>query len=185
MSSSLLRSLMAVPFLVSAGLAVGMAVVRAPAVMAQESQGEAGTLSAEEAIENAKDAYYVREEGTVRVCPQGTAGESVEGEEGNVIVVCRELGPANPFQTREGPRPGMDRTADGVVRAPDVTTIPPCNEDGGPLAVCMKGVGWAPPPVLMVDVTKFPEPLSDKDAAKVFRAPDEAVASAEEPSPPD
>ena len=132
-------------------------------------------VSAGEAIENARDAYSVSDEQTVTLCPEDASEEEAQGADGNVIVVCRRLGPANPFQTRDGPRARMDRTADGAPRAPDISTIHSCGPGAG---ICVMGLGWVPPPVLMVDVTKFPEPLSPEDAALVFRAP------ADEEAPP-
>jgi len=127
------------------------------------------SITAQEALENARDVYYAPGEQYVSACPDNTAEGRAEGEDGNVIVVCRRPGPANTFQTRETPRPRLDQTADGSPRAPDVSTIPPCH--GGAMSVCMSGLGSVPPPVLMVDVTAFPEPLSPEDAAAVFRAP--------------
>lgn len=159
MSSSTARSLLAVAALGSTG-----------SLRAQETAHPLPTLRAEEALETARDAYYAPGEQIVSLCPEMVREE---GEEGTVIVVCRTLGPPNRFQTREGPRPRMDQTADGVPRAPDVTTIPSCKGRSMGIGVCITGLGSVPPPVLMIDLTKLPEPLSAEDAARVFRAPQE------------
>ena len=134
----------------------------------QEGAAPAAGVTAEEALETARDAYSVPEQ-RVSACPENTM-ESEEGEEGDVIIVCRQLAPEYQYQTRDGPAPQMNRTAGGAPRAPDLTTIPSCIPGQG--LVCMK-FGYVPPPVLMVDVTKFPEPLPPEVAAKVFRAPPE------------
>ena len=126
-------------------------------------------MSAEEAIETAREACYTPEEQIVTACPDGLSEESAEGEDGTVIVVCRRLGPANPFQTRDGPRPELDETAAGAPRAPDFRR-PPCVPSL--LTVCFRGLGSVPPPVLMIDLTKLPEPLTPEEAAAVFRVED-------------
>ncbi len=130
----------------------------------------AQTVSAEEAIETAREVYRVPEQ-TVSLCPEDAVEEAVAGAQGNVIVVCRQLGGPYEFQTRDGPRPDLGRTATGAPRAPDVSTIPPCGSVAGGvgIATCSR-FGSVPPPAIMVDTTAFPEPLSAEDAARVFRA---------------
>lgn len=159
-----------------------------PAAAEDGKAGDQRPITAEEAIENARDAYYSPDEQRVTLCAENAvedrpgdraekraedrAADRAADEEADVIVVCRRLGPANPFQTRDGPRARMDQAGDGTPRAPDISTIPPCGSAAGGFGsgMCI-GFGWAPPPVLMVDVTKFPEPLSAQDAALVIRAP--------------
>ena len=129
-------------------------------------------VTAEEALDTARDAYAPPAEQTVTACPE----DSVEADEksggGDVIVVCRQVNSGEQYRIEHVPSPRLDRTADGVPRAPDVTTIPSCTPGGQ--TVCVK-FGHVPPPVLMVDVTKFPEPLAPEVAAKVSRAPDDAT----------
>jgi len=151
-------------------------MLAAPAIAgAQDSGPASAATSAEEALETARDVYYPPDEQSVSACAQGEQEGRAESLEGNVIVVCRRLGPANELQTRELPRARMDRTADGVPRAPDVSGLPPCVNTA--TAMCIS-FGSVPPPVLMVDVTKFPEPLSPEDAALVVRMEGEGDAVA-------
>jgi len=150
---------------------------------AQEDAQEPGSLSAEEAIENARDQYYSPDVQTVTYCPKGAAEEREEGADGNVIVVCRQLGPANPFQTREGPRPRMDQTADGLPRAPDFSES--CQRNGGQ-GVCLR-IGRAPPRPLLIDLSAIPEAPPGSDAARYaeeYGTTDEAVEVPGDASPP-
>ena len=150
-------------------LAVTLALSLPTGALAQEQE----PLTAEQAIEAARDAYYVTDGDYVTVCPEDTA-------QGNdVIVVCRRVRAGNVFRTRNLPSPRMDRTADGVPRAPDVSTIPPCVPGG--LSMCIGGLGWVPPPAYIVDVTAFPEPLAPEVAAKVFAVEDKGGVSVSEP----
>lgn len=141
---------------------------------AQDIAAEPPTATAEAVLANARDVYYAPEEQSVSACARGEAEGRAENAAGNTIVVCRRLGPANELQTRALPRPRMDQTADGVPRAPDVSGLPPCASGG--LSVCIGGLGSVPPPALIVDVTRFPEPLSPEHAARVLRAEDAARA---------
>jgi hypothetical protein len=140
---------------------------------AEAGAQERATVGAEEALENARDVYYPPDEQSVSACAQNEQEGRAETAEGNVIVVCRRLGPANELQTRELPRPRMDQTADGAPRAPDVFGLPPCES----YMVCVK-FGQVAPPVLMIDLAALPEPLAPEDAALVFRAPEEEQAAA-------
>lgn len=152
MSSRMLRPLFSTPAVAVLGWPGGLA--------AQEEPRGSEPLSAEEAIENARDRYYAPDVQTVRYCPQGQIEERTDG---NVIVVCRQLGPANPFLTRQGPRPRMDQTADGGPAPPDFRR-PPCVPSL--LTVCVPGLGGTPPRPLLIDLSAIPEAPPGSDAAR-------------------
>ncbi len=155
-----------------AGMGAASALFLVPGMAAAQEPGE--PLFAEQAIETARALYSVPEQ-TVSVCPDDTGEEAEDGAAGDVIIVCRRLGGPYEFQTRAGPRADTSRTAGGAPRPPDVSTIPPCGSVPGGFGVasCTR-FGSAPPPALMIDVTRFPEPLSPEDAARVFRIEEEA-----------
>lgn len=133
--------------------ALTVSVLVQPA-FAQEAEKEP---SAEEMIDVAREAY--RPPGVMRRCPIGKPGE---------IVVCA----TDPDAYRvESPTEQAIRTgapvADRVPRAPDVFGIPPCKGQ----TVCVKG-GWVPPQVHLIDLSAIPVPLTEEEAAMVYRAED-------------
>ncbi|KRA81449.1 hypothetical protein [Altererythrobacter sp. Root672] len=121
---------------------------------AQETDSEP---TAEEMIEAAREAY--RPPGLMRRCPVGEPGE---------IVVCATDPDAYRVEssTDQAIRTG-EPVADRVPRAPDVFGIPPCKSQ----TVCIKG-GWVPPQVHLIDLSAIPVPLTEEEAAMVFRAED-------------
>lgn len=106
----------------------------------------------------------------------GTAPETMlearpceeERRDDGTIVVCRELEEGERYMSPV-PRP-VDGNR-GLRLPPDVSTLPPCIHNP-PLQICMSGMGPRSRPVPMVDLTAIPEPLTDAEAALVFRAED-------------
>lgn len=137
--------------LLAAALAASFA---APPAFAQDAGDEP---TAEEMIEVAREAY--RPPGLTRKCQPGKPGE---------IVVCATDPDAYRVEssTDQAIRTGQP-VFDGIPRAPDVFGIPPCESQ----SVCMKG-GWVPPQVHLIDLSAIPVPLTEEEAAMVFRAED-------------
>ncbi len=86
-----------------------------------------------------------------------------EVQEDGVILVCRELTDSERYMS---PLPRPTRSDRAIIPG---MTDPPCWVTN-PAAVgtpsCIR-FGYAPEPALMIDVTAFPEPLSDEEAALV------------------
>lgn len=86
--------------------------------------------------------------------------EAQEQEDG-VIIVCRELPDSERY------RSPLPRPVQSDRRVIPGLTDPPCwvqpREGGG---VCIR-VGWAPEPAIMVDLTIYPEKLTEEEAEHV------------------
>jgi len=129
------------------------ACLAAPNASAQEAQDAPTT---EEMIEVARDVWRSPD----RRCTDSTADE---------IVVCapdeeEEFRVESP--TDEAIRKG-EAVRDGVLRAPDVFGLPPCEA----YTFCSK-VGRTPPAPTRIDLTTLPVPLTPEEAAHVRRAED-------------
>lgn len=111
--------------------------------------------TAEAMIETAREAY--RPPGLRRSCPAGAAGE---------IVVCApdpdEYRVTSPVEDAIANDEAAD---DGVPRAPDVSGLAPCDDS------CIR-MGPMPRQVHLIDLSAIPEPLTQEEAARVFRAED-------------
>lgn len=81
-----------------------------------------------------------------------------ETQEDGVILVCRELTDSERYMSPLPKPVPSDRTI-----IPGLTD-PPCWVTGAPNCIRF---GWVPEPAIMVDVTAFPEPLSNEEAARV------------------
>lgn len=94
--------------------------------------------------------------------PVATTPCETETREDGAILVCRELTDTERYRSPL-PRPVQsDRTI-----IPGLTD-PPCwvaNKGG----ICIR-MGWAPPPALMVDLSVYPEDLTEEEAARVVAA---------------
>ena len=97
-----------------------------------------------------------------------TLGEEQVREDG-AIVVCRELPDSERYMSPL-PRPVQSDTR----HVPGLTD-PPCWVTQGESPGCIR-IGRVPPYPPLIDLTAFPEPLSEEEAAKVS-----AVAKSEEP----
>lgn len=100
-----------------------------------------------------------------------TEAQPCEGEvrEDGAIVVCRELLDSERYMSPL-PRPVQS----GRRHVPGLTD-PPCWVTQGESLGCIR-MGRVPPYPPLIDLTAFPEPLSEEEAAKVS-----AVAEGEEP----
>ncbi|KLE34429.1 hypothetical protein [Aurantiacibacter luteus] len=86
-----------------------------------------------------------------------------EAREDGAILVCRELPDTERYRSPL-PRPVQsDRTI-----IPGLTD-PPCWVQSKGEMVCIR-MGWAPPPALMVDLSIYPEDLTEEEAAHVVTA---------------
>lgn len=106
------------------------------------------------------------EEEPPNVLADATRPCETEAQEDGVILVCRELEDQERFRS---PIPREVRSDRHIIPG---LTDPPCwvtNPDSVGTASCMR-VGWVPERAIIVDVTAFPEPLSDEDAALVSEA---------------
>ena len=85
-----------------------------------------------------------------------------EPTEDGVILVCRELEEEERYRD---PLPAPVASDRVIIRAIE---RPPCwvENTGG---LCLRG-GWAPPPVLLVDVAQFPDKLSEEHLAAIVVA---------------
>lgn len=90
----------------------------------------------------------------------------------DVIVVCAE-GEADATERVMSPLPRPVASDRRVIR--EIET-PPCWVERRS-SVCIRG-GYAPPPVVLIDLDAIPEALSDEDAAQVFAAGDRAGEAA-------
>ena len=140
----------------------------APDEVPRASADAATPVTAKQALDTARDAYQAAPEQTVTACPEDAVEADEKNGGGDVIVVCRQVNTGAQYRIEHVPSARLDQTADGAPRPPDLDTIPPCVPSAS--TVCVK-FGRAPPPVLMVDVTKFPHPLPPEVAAKVTSAP--------------
>ena len=95
-----------------------------------------------------------------------------EAQEDGVILVCRELTDSERYMS---PLPQPTRSDRRIIPG---LTDPPCWVTG--VQPCFR-FGYAPEPALMIDVTAFPEPLSEEDAALVSEA--EATPNPDRPAP--
>ena len=138
------------------------ACLAGPAGRAQDGEGEAAA-TAEEMIEVARETW--RSPGLRRRCAEPKPGE---------IVVCaadpEEFRVESP--TEEAIRKG-EAVRDGVLRAPDVSGLPPCSS----YTFCSR-MGRAPEPPLLIDLEALPHPLTPEEAALVFRAEDLSASAA-------
>ena len=91
-----------------------------------------------------------------------------EVRDDGTIIVCRELEDQERYMSPL-PRP-VDGNR-GIFVPPDISTLPPCVHNP-PWQFCASGLGPRTQPVPMVDLSAIPEPLSDEEAAQVFRADD-------------
>ena len=135
-------------------LAAGLALpLLAPLLPAQASSQEA-----EQAGTYGPAAGFEGEEDTPLPLVEAQPCETQEQEDG-VILVCRELTDSERYLSPV-PRPVQSdrRIISGL-------TDPPCWVTN-PGAGCIR-IGWAPEPVFMVDLTAFPDDLSEEHAALV------------------
>lgn len=129
------------------------------AAHAQQAYGPAADVAGEEK-EDAPDPL--------------TASQPCEtqAQEDGVILVCRELTDDERYRS---PIP-REVQSDRII-IPGLTD-PPCwvtNPEAVGTLACMR-FGYAPEPAIMVDLTVFPEPLAEADAALVTAAEGEARA---------
>jgi len=94
-----------------------------------------------------------------------------EVQEEGVILVCRELTDSERYMSPL-PKP---TESDRIIMSG--LNDPPCwvtNPSSVGTSSCMR-IGYAPEPALMIDVTAFPEPLSEEEQAMVSEVEEEAV----------
>ncbi|MXO60333.1 hypothetical protein GRI89_12365 [Altererythrobacter salegens] len=108
--------------------------------------------SAESLIERARKTYEV-EKPEREACPEA---------QGNEIVVCREVVDPDKYRVPSDTDRGVVK--DEIPRAPDVSTLPKCDEE----TVCMK-VGATPRNPLIIDLEEIPEAPEGSDADLVAR----------------
>lgn len=87
------------------------------------------------------------------------------GEDGE-IVIC---GQRDETQEYLSPIPRPTQSDRRIIPG---MTDPPCWVNGGRPPSCVR-FGWVPPPVLMIDLDALPEPLTDEQAADIYRIPAE------------
>lgn len=115
----------------------------------------AQTITAEQALENARSVYSEAPRKVVP-CPDTTGDE---------IVVCAELeDPATQYVPSDTDSGDPD---DGVPRAPDVSGLPPCINAG--LAFCAPHLGAQPRQLYIIDLKAIPEPPAGSDADKIAK----------------
>jgi len=142
MSSGCKQALLRITLLV-------MPIVAPTAARAQESaQAEAEEMAAEQQAE-LRDA----------IAPQDCARDEFQPD---TIVVCGEN---SAEETREHmsvlPRPvASDRVIQPGLNDPPCWVVPTGS-------VCIRG-GWAPPPVVLIDLDQFPDALTPEKAAQVY-----------------
>ena len=133
-----------------AGLAALAAIALVPPAAAQD----AGTITAEDAMAQARDTYGLG--GDRQGCGDDDSGE---------IVVCggRAIDQRVPSSANSDPASRAARHAldNGVPRAPQLDRGS-CKGQAG----CIVG-GWAPPPVYMIDLKTIPEAPAGSDADRV------------------
>ncbi|QZH76303.1 MAG: hypothetical protein JY451_07140 [Erythrobacter sp.] len=86
-----------------------------------------------------------------------------QAQEENVILVCRELTESERYMS---PLPKPVQSDRAIIPG---LTDPPCwvsNPAAEGTMGCMR-FGYVPPPAIIVDLTQFPEPLAEADAALV------------------
>lgn len=124
--------------------------------------GQESPLTAEEMTQKARDLWSAPPERRERRCPEGT--EPVDDAEApEMIIVCRQLDDPARFMIGGPPSAGMDRTASGAPRAPDVSGLPVGE------TVVMRGCflpPCPPPPALFIDLAAIPEAPPGSDAAR-------------------
>ena len=94
-----------------------------------------------------------------------------EAQEDGVILVCREL------EDQERYRSPIPREVQSDRHMIPGLNDPPCwvtNPSAVGTPACVR-MGWVPPRAIIVDVTAFPEPLSEEDAARVTAIDEEAA----------
>lgn len=145
---------------VSLALSLSQSVVTHSAAGAQDSYGPGDF----ESDDGSEEPIPLTE---ARPC-EDALGEEELREDG-AIVVCREL-PESERYLSPLPRPVQSdrRHVPGL-------TDPPCWVTQGESLGCMR-LGYVPPYPPLIDLTAFPEPLSEEEAAKVS-----AVAKGDEP----
>ena len=89
-----------------------------------------------------------------------------EPTEDGVILVCRELEEEERYRDPLPAPVASDRVIISGIETPPCWVQP---RNDGMVNVCVR-MGWAPEPVLMVDVTQFPEKLSDAHLAAIVVA---------------
>lgn len=109
----------------------------------------APAITAEEALENAR-AVYSAEPQRRAPCPDPEPGE---------ILVCRQL--ENPDELRVPSDTDLGDPDDGMVRAPDVSSLPHWSQG-------IRG-GWKPPDPLIIDLDSIPEPPPGSDADRIAK----------------
>lgn len=82
-----------------------------------------------------------------------------EPTEDGVIVVCRELEEEERYRDPLPAPVASDRVIISEIETPPCWVV----NTGG---LCLRG-GWVPPPVLLVDVSDFPEKLSEEHRAAI------------------
>jgi hypothetical protein len=151
------------------GFSVALALGLAGLTLASPVAGQAdGGEPAEAAAATPPTAEQIIEVARERLRPPGVRRPCKLPENNNEIVVCAR----DPDEMRvESPTDEALRTGapgkDSIPRAPDVFGIPPCEA----YAFCSK-MGGTPEPPLIVDLTHMPTPLSQEDAALVYRVED-------------
>ena len=142
--------------------AAAAACLAGPIARAQDGAAADGP-TAEEMIEVAREEW--RSPGVDRGCPVAGPGE---------IVVCREDEEEFDVESSldEAIREGRS-VPDGIPRAPYVLGLPECGVE----VVC-HGVGRAPEPRLLIDLSALPHALTAEEAAHVYRAEDLPAAAA-------
>lgn len=130
---------------------------------AAAAQDTYGPVLDEEESESAPPLTETRR--TARQCETQT-------EEDGIILVCRELDDDEAYRSPLPAPTASDRTI-----IPGLTD-PPCwvtNPSAVGTPTCMR-FGYVPPPAIIVDLTQYPEPLDEADAALVseIEAPEAA-----------
>ena len=127
-----------------------LALVAPQQAVGQDSAAASADARVASAIERAREAYAPPRRSR---CGEGEAGE---------IVVCAP----DAEQHRVAPTSQTDPLSreairDGVPRGPDFSRLPSCA-----VARC---IGWAPPPIYIIDLKAIPEAPADSDADRIAR----------------
>ena len=139
---------------------VGVAVLPLPAA-AQDS------TTAEDVVADARQQWSI-------LAPQvADCAESAANDD--VIVVCRQTVDPDRYTIDTPTRADSEVTGSGAPRAPDLFGLPPCETQ----TLCIGGLGYVPPPAIMVDFDALPETPAGSDAARLYGGPTDADQSPE------
>jgi hypothetical protein len=130
-------------------------------VLAQETEEQTRSITAEEAIANAEEIWS----GVTDIKKASPCDD--ESNDPDVIIVCRRWEEGERYMFERPTRADTEVSGSGAPRAPDFSVS--CLRDGG-AGVCMR-VGSVPPPAFMVDFDALPETPAGSEAARLYGGP--------------